>query len=44
MTPPNQHDTEIPILTDILHEDPVGSGVVADVAADATASAVMISA
>ena len=32
MNPPNQHDTEIPILTDILHEDAVGPDVATDAA------------
>ena len=32
MNIPNQHDTEIPILTDILHEDAVGPEAGADAA------------
>lgn len=38
MNPPNQHDTEIPILTDILHEDPVGHEVTADATAGEAAA------
>ena len=38
MNPPNQHDTEIPILTDILHEDAVGPDVATDTAASEAAA------
>ncbi len=38
MNPPNQHDTEIPVLTDILHEDAVGTNVATDTAASEAAA------
>ena len=38
MNPPNQHDTEIPVLTDILHEDAVGPDVATDTAASEAAA------